>query len=152
MKIRTYKPGGWADKLGFKDKVHIDKWDIWNTDIALAQIIHPILKMVKEASDGMPSNLDAADAPEHLQDDVDRWNWILDEMIFAFGSKLEDWHARFISGHIDVDFEDLGNGKCRLKRGPKDTFKIDIEGTRAYQDRISNGFRLFGKYYESLWT
>ena len=27
----------------------------------------------------------------------------------------------------------------------------DMEGMKAEQERISNGFRLFGKYYESLW-
>jgi hypothetical protein len=38
-----------------------------------------------------------------------------------------------------------------MKRGPNYTFKVDREGMQAYQDRISNGFRLFGKYYEALW-
>jgi len=27
----------------------------------------------------------------------------------------------------------------------------DKEEMKAEQERISNGFRLFGKYYESLW-
>ena len=29
--------------------------------------------------------------------------------------------------------------------------KLDIEGMQLVQKRISNGYRLFGKYYEGLW-
>ena len=33
-----------------------------------------------------------------------------------------------------------------------DMFEVDDqEGMKAEQERISNGFRLFGKYYEALW-
>ena len=28
---------------------------------------------------------------------------------------------------------------------------VDYEGIREYNKRISNGFRLFGKYYQGLW-
>jgi hypothetical protein len=28
---------------------------------------------------------------------------------------------------------------------------VDWEGMKAEQARITNGFRLFGKYYEGLW-
>mgnify|MGYP000309432160 CR=1 FL=1 len=28
---------------------------------------------------------------------------------------------------------------------------IDREGQKAHQDRMSNGFRLFGTYFENLW-
>jgi len=38
-----------------------------------------------------------------------------------------------------------------MKKGPNDTFEVDIEGMKAYQARITNGFTLFGKYYEGLW-
>ena len=36
-------------------------------------------------------------------------------------------------------------------KGPNDTSKYDLKGAKAYQKRITNGFRLFGKYYENLW-
>jgi hypothetical protein len=29
--------------------------------------------------------------------------------------------------------------------------RFDKEGYNKYRERINNGFRLFGKYYESLW-
>jgi len=38
-----------------------------------------------------------------------------------------------------------------MKKGPKDTFKIDSKRLAKHQKRMSNGFRLFGRYYEGLW-
>ncbi len=35
--------------------------------------------------------------------------------------------------------------------GPNHTYKLDFEGMQEVQKRITNGFRLFGKYYEGLW-
>jgi len=35
--------------------------------------------------------------------------------------------------------------------GPNHTYKCDYEGMKEVQKRISNGYRLFGKYYEGLW-
>jgi hypothetical protein len=29
--------------------------------------------------------------------------------------------------------------------------KVDRAGLEAYQKRMANGFRLFGKYYQGLW-
>ena len=39
----------------------------------------------------------------------------------------------------------------KMIEGPNHTLKMDYEGMKVYQERISNGFRLFGKYYENLW-
>ena len=39
----------------------------------------------------------------------------------------------------------------QMKKGPKDTFKIDKDALTKHQKRMTNGFRLFGKYYEGLW-
>jgi len=30
-------------------------------------------------------------------------------------------------------------------------YYVDFEGMKLYNDRIQNGFRLFGKYYQGLW-
>jgi hypothetical protein len=38
-----------------------------------------------------------------------------------------------------------------MRKGPRDTHEIDSEGMARVQARITNGFRLFGKYYEALW-
>jgi hypothetical protein len=38
-----------------------------------------------------------------------------------------------------------------MEKGPNDTYKADYEGMKKVHDRMNNGFRLFGKYYRSLW-
>ena len=133
------------DKFGYspeqKVKVHIDPWDTWSTDHTLAPIILPMLVQLKETKHGAP-NVDMEDVPKELRatkkqieaygknGDVDpkhfeRWDWVLDEMIYAFDCKAnkDDVYMRFDNA-LDMNRE---------------------------QQRISNGFRLFGKYYESLW-
>jgi hypothetical protein len=112
-------------------------------DSTLANIILPMLKQLKETKHGSPFT-DMEDVPEHLRgtttEDWDaqhtfdfynehkinegindihaRWNWIMDEMIFAFEMKVKDadWAASW--------------EECQ---------------------RMENGFRLFGKYYQGLW-
>jgi len=159
----------WFDRRTQKVKVHIDRWDTWNMDGTLAHIVLPMLIQLKETKHGAP-NVDKEDVPKDLwpneaeeeayrtngQTDIHffaRWDWVVDEMIFAFASKMEDWEDQFYSGKHDVYFEKVPGeaGMSELKHGPNNTFKVDREGMQAYQDRISNGFRLFGKYYESLW-
>ena len=148
-------------------RVEIEPYDTWNMDCTLAMIIHPMLVQLKETKQGAPY-VDPEDVPAELQPKkltkkqkdngetdnthFERWDWVLEEMIFAFDSKrLDHWEEQFYSGEHDVYFEDIGDGLSEMKRGPKDTFKVDREGRDAYQQRMSNGFRLFGKYYENLW-
>jgi hypothetical protein len=150
-----------------KISVRIDRWDTWSADHTLAYIILPLLLQLKKAKHGSPY-VEDADVPEHLRStaaapkkneyDTDdyhhaRWEWILDEMIFAFNSKVDDsWQERFHAGETDFMLKKLENGCSELVRGPNDSSHFDEEGYRAYQARISNGFRLFGQYYEALWT
>ena len=158
----------WVDYYSKRQvKVHIDPWDTWSMDHTLAHIVVPMLLQLKETKHGAPY-VDPEDVPAELQPKkltkkqkdngetdsthFERWDWVLDEMIFAFDSKcLGNWEEQFYSGEHDVYFEDIGDGLSEMKHGPKDTFKVDWEGRNAYQQRMSNGFRLFGKYYEALW-
>jgi hypothetical protein len=181
----------WADRLtpisGFINRVldfvhpriqyvKIDRWDTWSMDSTLAHIVLPMLRQMQATKHGAPNVADD-DVPEHLRStaaepkenewDTDsnhflRWDWVLDEMIFAFEMKArDDWASEFHSGEIDirwvpVDAEgnEVPKGEhrySRMDRGPNDTHVYDAEGAKKVQDRISNGFRLFGKYYESLW-
>jgi hypothetical protein len=121
--------------------IHIDQHDTWGMDHTLALIIHPMLLQLKETKQGSPF-VDDEDVPEHLRstnappkehewdtDDLfhDRWKWVLDEMIWAFEHKKnDDW--------MDPFYE-----------------KLDYESIREIEHRMWNGFRLFGKYYGSLW-
>ena len=151
--------------------VKIDEYDTWNMDGTLADIILPMLKQIKESKHGSP-NVDDEDVPIELQSwtspgkgeyDIDgnhhaRWEYVLDEMIFAFECKVDDsWQEKFASGVTDlksVPCEWDAEGKPTLysfEKGPNHTYEYDYEGEREVQKRISNGFRLFGRYYEGLW-
>lgn len=156
--------------------VKIDRWDTWNMDNTLSIIILPMLKQLKATTHGAPLVADE-DVPEELRStsaapkenewDTDsnhfkRWDWILDEMIFAFEHTVdESWQDEYSSGEIDfisVPVDEDGNEVAkgehkfyRLDRTEKDTYKCDFEGMKLVENRIKNGFALFGKYYSSLW-
>lgn len=155
------------DKRTQKIKVHIDRWDTWSMDHTLAHIVLPMLKQLKETKHGAPY-VDPKDVPKELQpkkqtkkqkdnhetDDkfFERWDWVLDEMIFAFENKVnDDWEEQFETGVNDLQWKKLEDGSSRMVHGPNHTAETDWEGKKKYQERISNGFRLFGKYYENLW-
>lgn len=151
-------------------KVRIDPWDTWSADNTLAHIILPMLRQLKETTHGSPL-VDDNDVPEHLkstsappltQEQIDcggvddlyheRWNWVLDEMIFAFASKVDDsWIEQFETGQSDIKFKRLENGMSEMITGENDTKVYDWEGRKKYESRIHNGFCLFGKYYSALW-
>ena len=137
VNIENYTDDGEDQKI----EVQIDPWDTWSMDYTLAPIILPMLKQLKETKHGAP-NVDDEDVPEQLRSTsappkdnewdtdkfhFDRWDWALDEMIYAFDCKAnkDDVFMRF-----DVN---------------------DRDAMEKEQERISNGFRLFGKYYEGLW-
>jgi hypothetical protein len=158
------------------DHVRIDPWDTWSMDHTLADIILPMLKQLRDTKHGAP-NTDDEDVPKYLQSHMAqpkdyewgtdslhfmRWDWILAEMIFAFEKKAQDdWTSEFHTGEIDWEWVPVdrdGNEVVKgehkyytMKKGPKDTHVYDAEGAQKIQARITNGFRLFGKYYENLW-
>lgn len=87
-----------------KVKVKLDRYDTWNADHTLSLIIVPMLEQLKATKHGAPFT-DDSDVPEHLRStnsppkenewDTDafhfiRWDWILDEMIWAFNRRLEE--------------------------------------------------------------
>jgi len=157
--------------------VKIDRYDTWNMDSTLAKIILPMLKQLKATKHGSPS-VEDEDVPEELRStsaspkenewDTDenwfkRWDWVLDEIIWTFEQKQsgKDWMDQYTSGEIDyvsVPVDEDGNEVDKkdtkhitLRKGPNHTYVMDHEGITAHQNRMNNGFRLFGKYYESLW-
>lgn len=165
------------------DRVHpeikvikIDRWDSWSMDHTLSPIILPMLKQLKDTKHGSPF-VDDEDVPEHLRStaapakenewDTDdnhhkRWDWAMDEMIFAFECKTDDsWEDQFRSGEhdilwvpVDADGNEVPKGEHKyyqMKDGPNNTYKCDYDAMRVVEARIQNGFRLFGKYYQALW-
>jgi len=127
-----------------KIEVRIDPYDTWNMDHTLALIILPMLKQLKETSRGSP-NVDDEDLPPHMrhsdpkfsEDGWDmgdnwvhyKWEWVLNEIIWSFEEWAKDEREeRFFYNN-----------------------SFDSEGFIEYNERIKNGFRLFGKYYTGLW-
>jgi len=138
VNIENYTDDGEDQKI----EVQIDPWDTWSMDYTLAYIVLPMLRQLKETKHGAPS-VDDEDVPEDLRSTsappkenewdtdefhFDRWDWALDEMIYAFDCKAnkDEVYMRF-----DI--------------------KTERDAMEKEQKRISNGFRLFGKYYENLW-
>lgn len=158
----------WIDKIKGERKaeIHIDKWDTWSMDHTLSLIIVPMLKQLKAKTHGAPF-VEDEDVPEELKStsvpakenvwDTDdnhfkRWNYALDEMIWAFENIAnDDWEQQFHTGEHDTYVEKQENGTYLMIKGEKDTSHFDADGYKAYDARISNGTRLFGKYYRGLW-
>ena len=99
--------------------VLVEPHDVWSLDWTLAQIIHPGLIMLKQQKNGAPW-VDPADVPEELRptpeelanyeedartDELwfDRFDYILDEMIWAFDRIKQDVniHSKSDSERVD---------------------------------------------------
>lgn len=160
-------------------EVHLDPFDTWNMQDTLGYIVRPMLKQLKETKHGSPfvDDEDVSHMPkkgtasgESMQYDLfdgeeqdklfwdqyeKRWDWVMDEMIFAFesleGGENEDWESSFWSGESDLQWKKLEDGMSEMVHGPNHTAVHDKEGYNAYAERVQNGFRLFGKYYQNLW-
>ena len=147
--------------------VRLDPWDTWSFDHTLADIILPGLRQLKATKHGAPF-VDDADVPEGVglrsteaepkenEWDTDsnhfkRWDWILNEEIWAFEQLVnEDAESQFFDHSAyegdtkhDKWLDDLNDGVSKVK--------YDREGHAAWQARMDNGFRLFGKYYRCHW-
>ena len=165
----------WANNRDRKIKVHVDGYDVWGADHTLALIIHPVLVELQKQKHGSP-NVDDDDVPENLKStsappkehewDTDdnhhaRWDWVLNEMIWAFEQhtydNCNDDQFHHNSDQLDVQFEPIeGSTTTRLKMNhqkdpTKPAYWIDEEGKKSHYDRIANGRMLFAKYYGGLW-
>lgn len=140
--------------------VKIDPWDTWSMDHTLSHLVVPMLKQLKATKHGAPL-VDDEDVPEHLKStsappkehdyDVDdnhfkRWDWALDEMIWAFEQKLDNNPDDQFYTHPTQE-----ERKDKSFQEQMEMIKVDREGLDAWQQRKANGYRLFGKYYEGLW-
>ncbi len=169
-------------------QITIDKWDTWSMDHTLALIVLPMLKQLKETKHGAPV-VDNDDVPKELRMpegwkdercNVDgetdphffvRWDYVMNEMIYAFQSKLEDDPDFFFEDEepqyemTNIEFKGIGPAQLRLfpdENGKTEDYELyewvsgrrgrfDKEAYTKYHERVANGFRLFGKYYEALW-
>jgi len=174
MKIEI---GPYTDDSDRKIDIQIDNYDTWSMDHTLAMIIVPMLKQLKATKQGAP-HVDWEDVPHYLRSthaeerqyskngevDVhffDRWDYVIDEMIWAFEQIVEDDDSQFYSGEsdritvpVDKDGNEVDSDNAEFyewRTGPNDTFEVDYEGLREHHERIKRGTTLFGKYFQNLW-
>lgn len=124
-----------------KVQVRIDDYDVWDMSHTLGLIALPMLKKLKEEKHGS-CLVDDKDVPEDIRGDEfihEKWAWALDEMIFAFECKSGDFQI----------WEDEMIDEIRDKDGKRD--EVAYARFIKKSERIQNGFRLFGAYYEGLW-
>lgn len=129
-------------------KIKTDPWDHWNAGITMAMLCLPILKDLRENRNGIPWT-EHADGPwyyrflryedEYAWDERGsycdkRWRWIMDEII---------WSLEQIAS--DRDWEDV------YFKLDDELREWDKEGHLKHQEKINNGLRLLGKYWERMW-
>jgi hypothetical protein len=148
-KDRCYEIGNWLSTTWVNEacvwidskrkrtiKVKVHPYDTWNADSTLAHIIVPLLKEFRSNITGVPTAINQEDVPVELRTDLrdqnnivplehssKQWEWILDEIIWAFENMDEsDWN--------------LNN--------------VDIYNQSSV--RRQKGLELFGKYLIHIWN
>ena len=127
MKIKTYEPGS-----GKEAEVEIEEFDSWNCDHTIAIIAAPLLKQLKETNHGY-GLVDDEDVPEELRSHnaAPVEDWETDDNAEARWDYVMDeiiWAMDYIANEVFNE----------------DTYVQD-------ETRCSEGCRLFGKYFRSLW-
>jgi hypothetical protein len=147
--------------------IKIDRYDTWSMDHTLADIILPMLRQLQTSKHGAPF-VDDEDVPEELRStaaepkenewDADsnhfrRWDYVLDEMIWAFEQKVADDAESQFFDHSAYNITDRAGRREWIDdiNNSVSKTKYDEAGHRVWLARKANGFRLFGKYFEGLW-
>lgn len=163
-----------------KIDVQIEDFDTWSLDHTLAHIIYPALLQLKATKHGVPSEIvnDVGGEDYSHQDSFDfykethaesweiaskRWDAILDKMIWSFEQLMkDDYDKLYHHGKNEFDWVETDKlypnpltGKMEktfqmVDKDP-DSHWYDAEGHQLHEDRMNEGFELFGKYFRNLW-
>ena len=156
--------------------VKIHHYDVWSMDNTLAYIIYPLLLELKKNKQGS-GFIDLLDVPELLRytetEDYDdqqcfdfyeqanqkiecsihtRYDWVLDEIIWAFSQTMIDWEEQYWKKKPVLDLSSKQDEKEFTTVKWKEIGELDIQGSKKHQERINNGLMLFGKYFQTFWT
>lgn len=175
INIRPYPKGPSERKID----VHIEKHDTYSLDHTLALIILPALIQLKNSKHGVPSGIveDIADEydgqycfdfikedkNEVFDEKCRKWDEIFDKMIWSFQQLvIEDYDDKYHHGKMDVGWEKTKDKIMNpltgmmehmyemVDKNPNEHW-YDSVGHMLHEERIQEGFDLFGKYYRSLW-
>lgn len=117
-----------------KIDVRIDKYDTWNMESTLAFIVLPMLKQLKAAKHGSPWLPEFDQTSNSAQYSFDFYKEGDD---LAWEKGHEHWNQ--ILDKMIWSFEQIN------------TDWEESEGYFKFQERMQEGFELFGKYYRNLW-
>jgi hypothetical protein len=148
-----YKTCNWIYEKRSKRRVtvRIDRHDTWSMYSDLTLIILPMLKDLQKIKHGAP-HVEDEDVPECLRSttappkendwDLDerwfeRWDYILEEMIWAFEETMYDDDFEYEPNHHILPDGSLGEWM--------------EDEAKEYNARVQNGHILFGKYFRNLW-
>lgn len=98
-----------------------DDSDTWSLDDTIAHFALPRVKRFKEVNDGYPND---AGTPE-------RWDEILDEIIWALDYIANDGEEKFFEKHKDENTR--------------------YDEWKKLEKRCDDGMKLFGEYFRGLW-
>lgn len=159
-------------------EVRIDPHDTWSMDTTLGYIILPMLVQLKATKHGSPwvddedvphlvkkkpkKGKKSSDEDDQHSDVHTRWEWVLDEMIWAFEQVVsdDDGHSNYYVPYKDEEeverlyyTSSLTGEKVYLmtEEMAREMGRYDKDLHKAYQDRVNRGLAFFGKYYQNLW-
>ena len=162
-----------------KIDIQIDRYDTYSMDHTLAMIILPMLLQLKQTKQGVPAEFADIGGADHEKQEsfdfykedhhemfnksVERYEEILDKMIWSFQQIVEDnWESNYYHGEGDYEWKEIDEtqlnpltGKVEklyemVDKNPEEHW-IDFEGMEEHRKRIQEGINLFAKYYFSLW-
>jgi hypothetical protein len=158
----------WVDaRYKRKIQIRVDYYDTWGMDSTLAPIILPLLKQLKATKHGS-ALVDDDDVPEELKstsaepltdEQVNmgytdnnthkRWDWVMDEMIWAFEQIVDDEAESQFHTDLNPDKPSDEPGISFAESMQRRTF--DKDAYMVWYARKTRGLTLFGKYFEGLW-
>lgn len=115
-------------------KIKIHSYDLHNLDITLAIVIAAGLEKFKEIDSSAPC-VDNHDVPEDLWDP----NWVNDnDNLVEDTNYFKRW--KYVLNEMWFAFDAMSNDRINF-----------IKSDSEEMQRVTNGLRLFTKYYLSLW-
>lgn len=163
-----------------KDRVVIHAHDCWSVDYTLAKIIGPLLKQLKKQTKN-PCNAFYEDGYQDLEGEaweraceeaLRKFHRVLDAIIWAMEQiarggwneptapiPIEQKHlSRTQRNKRNWEVIEWGRGWCRTRMHSELADTIDAQeeekfrkDQKEYRDRVKEGCRLLGEYFQNLW-
>jgi len=162
-----------------KVDIHIDKYDSWNAAHTMAYVILPILLQLRNTSSSIPAefadikNEDysgqytfdfyKADHSAAFDKCIENWNKTLDKMIWSFQQLVVDEYEQlYHHGQPKFSWKDTNQTTYNpITKKHEETYEMvddnpgehwyDVAGHKLHEQKMKEGFELFGKYFTHLW-